>query len=296
MTIDNDYLFEVYKEDFTYCESVIRQHSKSFYAAFSQLPKRKAQSVYAIYAFCRQADDLIDLEKDRNGLDQMEQQLAAFEAGHVPNEPIWRALAAVFANFPMDVAPFHDMINGQRKDISFEQPQDMKSLEEYCYYVAGSVGLMLLPLLSDQASKITEPAKKLGEAMQLTNILRDVGEDYRMGRIYLPKEEMIRFQVTDKTLKNQVTSPSFIALWESIADQAEEQYEQSFTMLPLIHKDCQLALTAAAFIYREQLAVIRKNHYQVFTKKNKVSHLRKLQLLGEVTSYLKKINRTSSTI
>ncbi len=293
MTGDNERLFEIYQADFTYCEAVIKQHSKSFYTAFSQLPKRKAQSVYAIYAFCRQADDLIDLEGNIEGLDQLEQQLTDFEAGKVPNTPIWRALAVVFATFPMDLAPFYDMLNGQRKDISFTQPKDMKSLEDYCYYVAGSVGLMLLPLLTDQATKIAEPAKKLGEAMQLTNILRDVGEDYQMGRVYLPKEEMEKFQVTEETLENKATTPAFIALWESLAVQAEERYRQSFEMLPLIHKDCQLALTAAAFIYREQLEAIRKNHYQVFTRKNKISHFRKLQLLREVTSYLEKINRTS---
>ena len=296
MTGDNERLFEIYQADFTYCEAVIKQHSKSFYTAFSQLPKRKAQSVYAIYAFCRQADDLIDLEGNIEGLDQLEQQLTDFEAGKVPNTPIWRALAVVFATFPMDLAPFYDMLNGQRKDISFTQPKDMKALEDYCYYVAGSVGLMLLPLLTDQATKIAEPAKKLGEAMQLTNILRDIGEDYQMGRVYLPKEEMEKFQVTEETLENKATTPAFIALWESLAAQAEERYKQSFEMLPLIHKDCQLALTAAAFIYREQLEAIRKNHYQVFTRKNKISHFRKLQLLREVTSYLEKINRTSSFI
>lgn len=294
MISENERLFEVYHADFAYCETVIKQHSKSFYTAFSQLPKRKAQSVYAIYAFCRRADDLIDLAGNVEGLDQLEQQLIDFGKGKVPNDPIWRALAVVFANFPIDLSPFYDMLNGQRKDISFEQPKDMMTLEVYCYYVAGSVGLMLLPLLTDQSSRIIEPAKKLGEAMQLTNILRDIGEDYQRGRVYLPKEEMEKFQVTEEALNNKSVTPAFIALWESLAVQAEEWYKQSFEMLPLIHKECQLALTSAAFIYREQLEVIRKNNYQVFTRKNKISHFRKLQLLREVTTYLEKINRTSS--
>ena len=192
ITINND-PFQEYQKDFAYCESIIKKNSKSFYLAFSQLPKRKAQSVYAVYAFCRRADDLIDRDNNQAGLRQLERQLLDFNEGKVPNDPVWRALSVVFDNFPMVTAPFFDMLTGQRKDADFKQPETRKDLEEYCYYVAGSVGLMLLPLLTERPADIVVPAKKLGEAMQLTNILRDVGEDYQMGRIYLTKEDMTRF-------------------------------------------------------------------------------------------------------
>lgn len=286
ITINND-PFQEYQKDFAYCESVIKKNSKSFYLAFSQLPKRKAQSVYAVYAFCRRADDLIDRDNNQAGLEQLERQLLDFNEGNVPNDPVWRALSVVFDNFPMVTAPFFDMLTGQRKDADFKQPETRKDLEEYCYYVAGSVGLMLLPLLTERPTDIVVPAKKLGEAMQLTNILRDVGEDYQMGRIYLTKEDMTRFGVETTMLKEKQAQTQLVALWESLAQQAENLYEESFEMFPLITEDCRQALASAAFIYREQLNIVRNQHYSLFDNKNKVSHYRKVQLLKEVKSYLK---------
>ncbi|EMF0107412.1 phytoene/squalene synthase family protein [Enterococcus hirae] len=286
ITINND-PFQEYQKDFAYCESIIKKNSKSFYLAFSQLPKRKAQSVYAVYAFCRRADDLIDRDNNQAGLRQLERQLLDFNEGKVPNDPVWRALSVVFDNFPMVTAPFFDMLTGQRKDADFKQPETRKDLEEYCYYVAGSVGLMLLPLLTERPADIVVPAKKLGEAMQLTNILRDVGEDYQMGRIYLTKEDMTRFGVATTMLKEKQAQKQLVALWESLAQQAETLYEESFEMFPLITEDCRQALASAAFIYREQLNIVRKQHYSLFDNKNKVSHYRKVQLLKEVKSYLK---------
>lgn len=286
ITINND-PFQEYQKDFAYCESIIKKNSKSFYLAFSQLPKRKAQSVYAVYAFCRRADDLIDRDNNQAGLRQLERQLLDFNEGKVPNDPVWRALSVVFDNFPMVTAPFFDMLTGQRKDADFKQPETRKDLEEYCYYVAGSVGLMLLPLLTERPADIVVPAKKLGEAMQLTNILRDVGEDYQMGRIYLTKEDMTRFGVATTMLKEKQAQTQLVALWESLAKQAENLYEESFEMFPLITEDCRQALASVAFIYREQLNIVRKQHYSLFDNKNKVSHYRKVQLLKEVKSYLK---------
>lgn len=230
---------------------------------------------------------MIDRDNNQAGLRQLERQLLDFNEGKVPNDPVWRALSVVFDNFPMVTAPFFDMLTGQRKDADFKQPETRKDLEEYCYYVAGSVGLMLLPLLTERPADIVVPAKKLGEAMQLTNILRDVGEDYQMGRIYLTKEDMTRFGVATTMLKEKQAQTQLVALWESLAQQAENLYEESFEMFPLITEDCRQALASAAFIYREQLNIVRKQHYSLFDNKNKVSHYRKVQLLKEVKSYLK---------
>ena len=170
-------LFDKYSEDFASCEEVIKKHSKSFYSAFSQLPKDKARSVFAIYAFCRQADDAIDLLKDLKLLNENHHGLHKLEAGTVLDAPIWRALSVVFATYDLPFQPFYDMLTGQRMDLYFQQPATEADLSHYSYYVAGSVGLMLLPILSSSAAEIQTPAKKLGEAMQRTNILRDIGED-----------------------------------------------------------------------------------------------------------------------
>lgn len=272
-------LFEERKNEFRICEKIIKHHSKSFYAAFSQLPRKKAQSIYAIYAFCRVADDIVDREKDPELLHKLYEQLQAFELGNVPNEPMWLALEVVFKEYTMDITPFYDMLTGQDMDFHFQQPNSIDELLNYAYYVAGSVGLMLLPILSTNPVHIIPQAKKLGQAMQLSNILRDIGEDLRMGRIYLPKDEMKRFDVTIETLKEEKVSSNFIAIWESLANLAEELYNDSLEILPHIEKDTRKALLSAILIYKELIPEIRRNNYNVFIKKHAISNHKKLQLI-----------------
>ncbi|MCO8287159.1 phytoene/squalene synthase family protein [Tetragenococcus halophilus] len=274
--------FKKRKKEFDYCEKIIQRHSKSFYAAFSQLPKKKAQSIYAIYAFCRMADDIVDEKKDAEQLQELFQQLAAFEAGNVPDEPTWLALEVVFKEFPMDIRPFYDMLVGQRMDLNFQQPQTWQELSEYAYYVAGSVGLMLLPVLSDKTDQIIPHAKRLGEAMQLTNILRDIGEDLYIGRIYLPQKKMQRYNVTMEDLKKQKVTQNFIELWESIAKYAEKLYQKSLNMMPYIKKDARQPLLSAIIIYAELLPEIRRNQYDVFNKRQAVSTRKKLELIRTI--------------
>ncbi len=185
--------FEEHADDFAWCEDVIRRNSHSFYRAFSLLPPRKRNGVFAVYAFCRAADDCVDVEASRERLDGLQRDLERFDAGGMPRGPLWRALGVVFGAFDEDTAPFFDMLEGQRRDLAFRQPADLGELEDYGYYVAGSVGLMLLPLL--RAGRPVDDALRadavaLGVAMQLTNILRDVGEDWNAGRVYLPAAVM----------------------------------------------------------------------------------------------------------
>nr|WP_179946093.1 phytoene/squalene synthase family protein [Vagococcus penaei] len=267
MTNNTAKLFRKYTTDFDYCERVIKKYSKTFYAAFSQLPTEKSKSVYAVYAFCRKADDLVDESDDPTLLENFKNELTNFNNGVVLDDPIWRALSVVFEVFPMDITPFYDMLTGQEKDLDFKQPNTLADLGEYSYYVAGSVGLMLLPILSAVPNNIKGYAKKLGEAMQLTNILRDVGEDFKMGRIYLPKDEMKHYQVTESILANGVPTESFIQLWEHLACYSEKLYQESLKMIPDINSDCQLSLLTALFFYQEQLNAIRQNHYAVFEQK-----------------------------
>lgn len=274
--------FEWYKEDFLTCKKIIQQHSKSFYAAFSQLPKEKAWSIFAVYAFCRKADDLIDKHHDITGLLKLEQELQAFATGHMPNQAMWRALSVVFQNYDMPIQPFFDMLEGQKQDETFTQPETQAELIDYCYYVAGSVGLMLLPILSKNWRKITAQAKKMGEAMQLTNILRDIGEDFDNNRIYLPQEVLTKFGVSKRMLQQKKVTDEFIAAWEFEAHIAEKSYQNGLTMLPLIDQEARKAVVAASFFYRELLTVIRKKNYAVLTTRQKVSRQRKLTLLPEI--------------
>lgn len=288
MMIKKDKEYENKKEDFLYCEKVIKKHSKTFYQAFSQLSRHKALSIFAVYAFCRRADDLIDEYSDVEGLDKFEQELRDFESGLVADKPEWRALEYVFKHFTMDIKPFYEMIQGQRKDISFTQPRNQDDLEEYCYYVASTVGLMILPILSDKASEIQEEAKLLGKAMQITNILRDIGEDSEKGRIYIPKTIMEEFGINELDIDAELVDQAFINMWEYQAKIAERYYEESLKMTEKIDSDCRKAFLVAAYFYRDILNAVRKGDYQVFGKRHSVSKLRKVELLGQVKKELDK--------
>ena len=295
ITINND-PFQEYQKDFAYCESIIKKNSKSFYLAFSQLPKRKAQSVYAVYAFCRRADDLIDRDNNQAGLRQLERQLLDFNEGKVPNDPVWRALSVVFDNFPMVTAPFFDMLTGQRKDADFKQPETRKDLEEYCYYVAGSVGLMLLPLLTERPADIVVPAKKLGEAMQLTNILRDVGEDYRdRQRIYLPQTLLDAYNVDEAMIKRlsyhdeEEIPQNFIDLWEHIYQIGDQYYDSIKPVIKDFSQVAQLPILSSAYIYHGIGNAVRKANHNCFTKRNYTNNIERMRLIYQARKVLKDI-------
>lgn len=281
--------FVPYMEDFNLCQEVIKKHSKSFYRAFSQLPEQQALSIFAIYAFCREADDTIDEYQDIHRLYQLKIELKRFLAGDIPDRYFWRALVPIFETYQMNEQAFHDMLEGQEKDYSFQQPTTDSELERYCYYVAGTVGLMLLPILSEQATMLSEQAIKLGQAMQLTNILRDIGEDLRMDRIYLAKNRMQVFHVTKDQLNNQIIDEAFINLWEYYAQKAEQLYEEALTIIPLVHEECREAFLLAILFYREILTAVRKNHYRCFDQKNYVHKTRQMKLFQEAKKYLRSI-------
>ena len=130
-------IFSMYESDFALCEQTIRNHSKSFYKAFSKLPKQKALSIFAIYSFCREADDSIDVYRDVDRLNKLKCELDDFLAGEIPDRYFWRALVPVFETYEMNQQSFYDMLLGQEMDWAFQQPETQTELEEYSYYVAG---------------------------------------------------------------------------------------------------------------------------------------------------------------
>lgn len=279
-------LFLEYRDDFVECEQTIRKHSKSFYRAFAQLPKQKAWSVFAVYSFCREADDSIDVHNDLNRLTLLEKELTEFLSGNIPDRYFWRALVPVFDAYKMDQQAFYDMLIGQKMDGDFQQPETQEQLEEYSYFVAGSVGLMLLPILSNQTEKIKFQGIQLGQAMQITNILRDIGEDFKNQRIYLPKEVMNRYSVSVDTLKNERIDEAFINLWEYEAKRAEELYQEAMSMMSVIDHDCQEALLLSATFYKGILDAVRKNNYQCFNTRNYVKKSQQLKLYQDVKKQL----------
>ncbi|KRM90215.1 phytoene/squalene synthase family protein [Fructilactobacillus florum] len=281
MITPNDQLFRAARSDFATCEAIIKSNSKSFYLAFSQLPFPKNQSVYAIYAFCRLADDAIDQAQSLEELNQLTTELEKFRHQQAVDKPLWRALNVVFKTYPIESKYFLDMLTGQRLDYNFVQPDSNRQLLDYAYYVASSVGLLLLPILSKKFEQLQLPAKQLGQAMQLTNILRDIGEDFENGRIYLPKSAMRAHGVTETMLAHHQITPNFIALWEELAQQAEQLYDDSLGMIADLDLDSQAAVLSALLVYREILSEVRRHGYDVFSTRQHVSRKRKLELLRQ---------------
>ena len=268
MSLDNDFL---------YCRKIIKENSKSFYKAFSRLPKSKANAIFAVYAFCRTADDLIDLKEDKESLLLFKDELQQFSEGKIIDKPLWRALGEVFRNYNMDIKPFYEMIDGQLMDANFKNIETQEELANYCYYVAGTVGLMILPILATKHHKeLEEIAIKLGTAMQITNILRDIGEDYKINRIYIPKEIMDKFNYSSLDLSSNLINNNFIKLWEYEANIAEELYKETYKKIKLFDKDSRGSVILASRLYKEILNSVRKNNYDCLTKRNYVGIYKKI--------------------
>lgn len=212
--------------DVAWCESIIRRHSGSFYRSFKRLPPGRAAAVFAVYAFCRLADDSIDVDHNPDQLDQLASRLQEFAAGKTPDEPLWRLLRWAFTTYDLEIAPFFEMIEGQRRDITFVQPETNQDLWDYCYLVAGTVGLMILPLLARPVTAShRQLAIDLGQAMQMTNILRDLAADYRLGRIYLPAHELAARGVQTDDLGRAKPTSALKSYWLELACDALQRYE-----------------------------------------------------------------------
>ena len=286
--------FEEHADDFAWCEDVIRRNSHSFYRAFSLLPPRKRNGVFAVYAFCRAADDCVDVEASRERLESLQRDLERFDAGGMPRGPLWRALGVVFGAFDEDTAPFFDMLEGQRRDLAFRQPADLGELEDYGYYVAGSVGLMLLPLL--RAGRPVDDALRadavaLGVAMQLTNILRDVGEDLENGRVYLPAEVLEAASYAPERLRAHAVDEAFRNAWETVAHRSEELYRPMERDVIELDDDSRLPTLSSLYLYRGILDEVRADGYRCFEHRAVVSKATARELVDEALAALEEGKR-----
>lgn len=272
------------KSDYKFCESIIKKHSKSFHYAFSNLNTQDRNAVYAIYAFCRMADDAVDnaethTEKVQN-LDQLSKDLNSFKNNNIPDNPVWRALEDVNNKYNISFDMMFKQLDGQKMDINFKQPETLIDLEDYSGYVAGSVGVLLLPIIcnGDIETRVNS-ALDLGIAMQYTNVLRDIGEDIaKLDRVYLPKDWMADYQITKADLADSNITPSFINLWEKLAHEAEKKYDAFLNEIVHYKPQAQLGLLLAVLIYREILDEVRRNKYDCLNKRQAVSVLRKGQI------------------
>ncbi|GAF12069.1 phytoene synthase [Bacillus sp. JCM 19046] len=273
------------EEAYQTCHILIKQHSKTFAKAFSPLPRKKRNAVWAIYAFCRQVDDIVDEgQSPEEELAQFEATFSQFLNGTLSLiDPEWVALNDVFNTFEMDEQPFHEMIAGQRMDLYKKRYATLAEVENYSYHVASTVGLMLLPVLAPTTHKELKPSGiALGKAMQLTNILRDIGEDLDRDRIYIPKQLLDDYRITEEELFTKNVEPRFVQMWEQLACRAEELYKEAFKDMHLYPFDSRLSVHGAGLMYRAILKAVRLNKHDVFTNRSFVPKEEKELIIAEL--------------
>jgi phytoene synthase len=273
--------------DYFLTEQIIKKNSASFYAAFSKIKdKHRRRGIFSVYAFCRYVDDLIDEKKDLNQLLAYKSKLDDFVKGRSLGGFRWRTLKDTAKRFypdNYDYQPYYQMIEGQEFDSHPVRMETLDQLLHYCDLVAGSVGKMLLPLLAPKATVNLQPfAIALGRAFQLTNILRDIGEDYRRDRVYIPKSLLTAHHYSLSDLNQSTINSSFISLWEEIATLAEKYYQEALPMLIHFPEDSRWPLKGALLVYRAILAVVRKKKYTVMKIKHYVPDDEKMTIIRQL--------------
>lgn len=262
-----------------YCQQKAAQSGSSFYYSFLFLPPEPRRAITALYAFCREVDDVVDECSDaglaRTKLDWWRGEVAALDAG-TPQHPVTRALAPLAVRYGITGKRLNEIIDGMQMDLEQSRYLDFAGLSRYCYHVAGVVGLMAAGIFGYRDRRTLEYAEALGTAFQLTNIIRDVGEDARKNRIYLPTDELERFGVPAADIFGARYSERFERLMAFQADRAEGWYERAFAALPAEDRKAQRPGLVMAAIYRTLLAEIRADGFRVLDRRTSLTPLRKL--------------------
>jgi len=266
---------------YDYCVGTARVRAKNFYYSFLVLPKKKRLAMCAVYAFMRECDDLSDeAGATREALDGWREQLDRALDGDEMEHPVWPAFVDTVNRFRIPRAYLYDMIEGVTSDLTFSQPQTFQDLYQYCYRVAGVVGLTITHIFGFQSAKTLEMAEKCGIAFQLTNILRDVGEDAGLGRSYLPAELMRRYRVGDDDLKLGQVSPGLHALLEDLGKRAREYYQFSRPMIEMVDRDSRPGLWALIEIYSRLFGRIEKSGFEVLRGRHRLPTWEKLSIMA----------------
>jgi len=270
--------------DRSYQESnrIARAAHSSFYLAFYGLPKDKRNALCALYAFMRLVDNVSDepggLESKRRGLARWRALLDEADAGNASGHAILPALADTITRFQIPTRYFHDLILGAEMDLTVTSYATFDRLSEYCYRVAGTVGLTCLHVFGFRNPRAPDLAERLGLAFQLTNIIRDVRADFEMGRVYLPQEDLERFGVKPENLRGPRT-PQIKRLLELEGARAWRLYEEGAPLVQEVEADSRATLWALVRTYSTLLARIEERGYDVFSSRISLSSAEKIQHL-----------------
>lgn len=264
---------------YEHCAAITKQHSRTFYLASGLLPKEQRQAARALYAFCRVSDDLVDKETE-NQHQRILQWRQESLANHPPTYNLvalaWADTRATF-NIPRRYA--EQLLDGVTSDLLHTRYETFSELAQYCYGVASTVGLMAMHIVGYEGHKAIPYAIKLGVALQLTNILRDVQEDWENGRLYLPLEELRMFNLSEEDIARGTIDHRWRAFMRFQIRRARQLYAEALPGVAMLGKSGRFAIAAAAELYRAILDDIEEHDYDVFsrrahtTKREKLLHL-----------------------
>ena len=262
-----------------YCENKAAQSGSSFYYSFRLLPPLRRRAITALYAFCREVDDVVDGVQDP-GVAQMKlawwrQEIARAYAGNAQH-PVALALAPVVAEYALPQAELQEIIDGMQMDLGQARYADFDALLAYCHKVAGVVGMLSARIFGYDDPATPGYAHDLGVAFQLTNIVRDVGEDARRGRLYLPLDDLARFGVAPAAILRGDAGGGFHDLMAFEVARTIKWFERALAQLPAVDRKRQRAGVAMAAIYRTLLDEIARDGYRVLDRRIALTPLRKL--------------------
>ena len=261
------------------CEAITAEYSHSFYLATSLLPREKRHAIRVLYAFCRTADNLVDGNEDQPSVRLQELREGLSGHGDVAGNPVLLAWSEIHARYQIPLCYAEQLLDGVERDLVQRRYHTFEELSVYCYGVASTVGLMSMYITGFSDQRAFPYAIKLGVALQLTNILRDVGEDWKAGRVYLPLDELGTFGLDEYDVEAAKVDNRWCEFMRFQIARARRLYREAMPGIALIHPDGRFAVTAAAMLYQGILDDIEVHDFDVFNRRAYVSRGRKLALL-----------------
>jgi len=293
--LDEEHLRNAYR----HCREITRHFAKTFYMATRFLPNDKQRGIFAIYGMCRYLDNLVDEAEDlvakdeithaeiSQRLDEWRKCLLEVYDGNTCNDPILTAFADSLHRYHIPIKLPLELMEGVKIDLIKNRYNNFEELYDYSYKVASVVGLMTSEVFGYCDDKALEYAVDLGIAMQLTNILRDVGEDLKRDRIYIPQDELKMFEVSEAELKKFDRSENFIQLMKFQIERATKYYKRAEKGIEMLDKDSRLPVYLARFNYARILDKIEENNYQVFEQRAYLNSTEKLAILPKIIYQMK---------
>lgn len=271
-------------------KQISKESKSSFYYAFNLLPEKQRDAMNTVYAFCRKTDDIVDdlSVPDDIKYEKLRKWRLEFEKAFADRSeyPLLNKLGRTISNFNIPLDPFFELIKGMEMDLQKNRYKSFDDLLVYCYRVASTVGLMCIEIFGYKNPSTKDFAVNLGIALQLTNILRDLGKDAEQGRIYLPQEDLLRFNYSETNLYNKISDENFKQLMKYEVERAKNYFDKATQSLDLDDKKTMFAARAMQHIYYRMLERIVQSDYDVLNNEIKVKKIEKVGIaLGVWAKY-----------